>query len=398
VLQRVYNAEPIRDRASRVTPPLRVGLIASAVLHVLVILALLIGLPDFTHEREPPPDTAVAMIFQGPPQPSNKAPTPAPNAAPDSNNAPPAPPVTTPPKDEPVAPPPPPPPPPPQQQAAAPPIPAPPTPTPPTPAPPAPTPPAPMPPPPAPTPPVPLPTPPTPTPPAPAEQAQDALIPPPPAPPTTPIPAPTPAPTAKADQPPLPLPPSVPPPVTQVAKSDARSLPLPLPPPLVPAPPSPPSSTSQPNPTKNAAADSRAIDNTLEKLKQQLAMNQPPHARANPQSGGNGGGNPAANDTASLNAEQRGAIGDHVRECWTKDAGALNLDKMQVMLTVTTDATGVAREAKVVGSDLGRMGDPRFRAFAERAIRAVMDPRCANLPLPRTDLGRINVLTFRFSP
>ena len=80
---------------------------------------------------------------------------------------------------------------------------------------------------------------------------------------------------------------------------------------------------------------------------------------------------------------QRGAIGDHVRECWTKDAGALDIDKERVLLTVTTDATGVAREAKVAGGDVGRMSDPRFRAFAERAVRAIMDPRCANLPLPQ---------------
>ena len=81
-----------------------------------------------------------------------------------------------------------------------------------------------------------------------------------------------------------------------------------------------------------------------------------------------------------------------------RNAGALDIDKQRVLLTVTTDAAGVARRADVAGDDLGRMSDPRFRAFAERAIRAIMDPRCANLPLPNKVLGRINVLTFRFSP
>ena len=167
----------------------------------------------------------------------------------------------------------------------------------------------------------------------------------------------------------------------------------------VPAPPPPPSTTSQPNATKNPAPNSDSVDNTLEKLRQQLAQTQPPKSRANPRAGGqpNGGGNPQG-DTAALSADQRGAIGDHVRECWTKDAGALDVDKQRVLLTVTTDAAGVARRADVAGDDLGRMSDPRFRAFAERAIRAIMDPRCANLPLPNKVLGRINVLTFRFSP
>jgi hypothetical protein len=44
------------------------------------------------------------------------------------------------------------------------------------------------------------------------------------------------------------------------------------------------------------------------------------------------------------------------------------------------------------------MSDPVFRAFADRAINAVLDPRCANLPLPNHMLGRNTVLTFRFSP
>ena len=131
-----------------------------------------------------------------------------------------------------------------------------------------------------------------------------------------------------------------------------------------------------------------------------LAQTQPPKARANPKSGGapNSGGNPLGNDTAALSAAERGAIGDHVRECWTKDAGALDIDKDRVTLTVTTDASGEARLAVVAGGDIGRMSDPRFRAFAERAVRAVLDPHCANLPLPNKILGKVNVLTFRFSP
>ena len=146
--------------------------------------------------------------------------------------------------------------------------------------------------------------------------------------------------------------------------------------------------------------DSEETDNTLEKLRQKMRQAQPPKARPNPAAGGNpqGGGNPLGNDTAALSAAQRGAIGEHVRECWTKDAGALDLDKQRVLLTVETDPTGIARKAEVSGDDLARMSDPRFRAFAERAIRAVMDVRCANLPLPGNMLGKTNVLTFRFSP
>jgi hypothetical protein len=44
------------------------------------------------------------------------------------------------------------------------------------------------------------------------------------------------------------------------------------------------------------------------------------------------------------------------------------------------------------------MGDPRFRSFAERARRAVLDPRCSALPIPQADIGKVGKLTFRFKP
>lgn len=160
------------------------------------------------------------------------------------------------------------------------------------------------------------------------------------------------------------------------------------------------SQTSQPNATKNAAPDSSELNNTLEKLRSMTKQTKPPTAKANPVKGGApvAGGSPNGNITDQLSLEQRGAIGDKVRECWTKDPGALDLEKMSVMLTVTTDGTGVVRRAVVADEDQARLGDVRFRAFAERAVRAVMDVHCSALPLPKDKLGRVNELTFRFRP
>jgi hypothetical protein len=43
--------------------------------------------------------------------------------------------------------------------------------------------------------------------------------------------------------------------------------------------------------------------------------------------------------------------------------------------------------------------DEGFRAFAERAERAVLDPTCAKLPVPPDLLGKpAQELTFRFRP
>lgn len=325
---------------SGMNPELRRGAAVSAGLHVLVLAILLIGLPLF-RAPEAPPEEAVDMVFQGTAASSMQAPTPAPVPAPATTPVPlPVPPAPQPPAAQPNEAPPPPPPPPPPAPAPSP--------------------------------------------------AQPAVTPPTPSPP--PVPSPTPAPD-------LPLPPPPPAPTPPTPTPAAPAPPLPVPPLPVPPPPVP-SATSQPNPTKNPAAASQELQNTLEKLRAMVHQTQPPTARSNPAQGGapNGGGNPNGNDTSALTAAQRGTIGDHVRPCWTTDPGALDLDKMQALLTVTTDPSGVVREAEVAAADQGRLSDPRFRAFAERAVRAVMDPSCAALPLPRNMLGKVNVLTFRFSP
>ncbi len=138
----------------------------------------------------------------------------------------------------------------------------------------------------------------------------------------------------------------------------------------------------------------------MEKLRALQRQREAPRARANPTRGGavNGGGNPTGDDTSKLSASEARAVGEEVRRCWTFDAGAKDVDRMQVLLTVRTDQGGVVRQASVAPADLGRMGEPVFRAFSERAVRAVMDARCANLPLPRTMLGQSQTLTFRFRP
>ncbi len=138
----------------------------------------------------------------------------------------------------------------------------------------------------------------------------------------------------------------------------------------------------------------------MARLRALQRQTQPPTGRPNPAAaqGLQVGGSRQGDITASLSPQQTGAIGDRVRECWTKDAGALDIDKLTVQLIVTFDETGTARLAEVGDADRGKMGDPRFRAFAERAMRAVRDPKCANLPIPRNELGKVGVLTFRFRP
>jgi len=329
-----------------VTPALRRAALVSALLHVALIAALLIGLPGSTPPETPPPDEQVVemAVLEGPARVVMKA---------DQASDVPAPAVTP-------------------QTVAAPPTPEPPLPTPPEPPPPPPTPP---------------PPPPTPV------QAAPPM-------PQPPLPTPPPIPVADSPAPPAPPPPPVK--ALPVPPVPTPPPPLPVPTPPVPPPPAPPSRTTQPNVTKNPAPDTRAVENTLEKFRSQLAQNQPPTRKANPSQGGapKVGGSVNGDITSTLTGEQRGAIGEKVRDCWTKDSGAQDLDKMSVALRVTVDATGIVRDSAVAPEDFGRMSDPHFKAFAERAMRAPREARCSDLSklLPSSDLGRVMTLTFRFRP
>ncbi len=321
------------------TPELRRGGAVSAVLHGALLLALLLTL-------KPPPapplgESAVTMEFAIDPAQVQRAQTPSATPAPAPAEVPtPDLPSLDKPRPTPIeAPPPPPPPPPPAPTAAA-----------------------------------------APAAPAPPPAAQFA----PPAPVTVaPVPAPLPLPT-----PPLPVPPMPPPPV-------------PPPPAPRPAPERPnpaqrtPSTTSQPNPAKSTADDSKTLEATLEKYRSQQRQTQAPRAVYNPPRGGAvGGGSPDGIDNAKLSAASRGAIGDRIRECWTRDAGAKDADQLSARLKIITDPAGVVREATVVQPGAG----PAGLVFAERARRAALDPQCNPIPLPRQLLGQNHTFEIVFKP
>ena len=230
--------------------------------------------------------------------------------------------------------------------------------------------------------------------------------PPPPAPAHTEAPQPTPAPPKLIQIPSTPIPTPSPTPETvklqqpKPAEVAATTPSIPIPPEPVSAPPSQ-STTSQPNQTKNPVMDTESLENTLAKLRAVTKDKNPPKALANPYSGGatEDSGNPNSTDTSTLTAAERGAIGDAVRPCWTRDAGALNADQLQVMLQVTTGPDGVVHVAHVDPSYLDQVNsDPVLQAFSDRAINAVLDAQCATLPLPPSMLGQTHTFSFLFKP
>lgn len=220
-----------------------------------------------------------------------------------------------------------------------------------------------------------------------------------------------------------PAPPPPPPPPPQPVQSEAKPVPVP-PPPTPPTPtlaptrvpppppvksvqplkPPPPLDTvaRQPNPTKNVAPDTHSLLATLEKFSADQKQVAPPKHVYNPERGGRpqGGGAAHGNLTGALSTGQRKQIGDEVRRCYSEDTAARNYATYSAMMVVTIDATGEARDAEIAPTDMARAaGDPAFRAFAERARRAVLDPECSRLPVPPDLLGKPSAqLTFRFRP
>jgi len=229
---------------------------------------------------------------------------------------------------------------------------------------------------------------------APAKAPLEVAPPPPPPPPPPPKVEDVPAPPK--DVPPVPpkpalAPPKPPPPPTRTK-----------PPPTPPVKPPVKSARTQPNETKAAVPDTSSLLNTLEKFTADQPQIKPPTHRYNPERGGklNGGGAKSGNLTGELSDGQRRQIGDEVRRCYSEDTEARDYATYVATITVTIDATGEARDVKLSDTDTGRAGaDPAFRAFAERAERAVMDPTCAKLPVPPDMLGKPSQeLTFRFRP
>jgi len=217
-----------------------------------------------------------------------------------------------------------------------------------------------------------------------------------------PPPPPPPPPQPDLIRPPMPTP--TPPP--DITPAPAQMKPPPPKPLMKPQPTPPPklqSTKAQPHETKQAVPDTSALDNTLEKMLADQPQVKPPTHRYNPERGGIKGGGALTNHgnlTGALSAEQRKQIGASVRPCYSEDTEARNYATYSAIILVTIDAQGTARDVALSPQDQGRANaDPAFRAFAERAQRAVLDPQCAKLPVPPEMLGKPSQqLTFRFRP
>ena len=98
-----------------------------------------------------------------------------------------------------------------------------------------------------------------------------------------------------------------------------------------------------------------------------------------------------------LTATQIDLIRQTIRKCWHFPAGLKNAEDLIVDIKMELDESGTVIKAEIM--DSGRMqSDPDFRIAAENAHRAVLDPKCNPLPLPKDKYDEWKELELSFNP
>lgn len=89
------------------------------------------------------------------------------------------------------------------------------------------------------------------------------------------------------------------------------------------------------------------------------------------------------------------AIKSTIKKCWIIPAGLAKEMVVDLKMQLTEDGTVVKAEV----TDQGRMNnDPDFRLAAEAARRAVLDPECNPLPMPKENYSEWKNLELEFDP
>ena len=84
-------------------------------------------------------------------------------------------------------------------------------------------------------------------------------------------------------------------------------------------------------------------------------------------------------------------------KCWNLPAGAKDAGSLEIEIHTVMNQDGTVREARIANQ--ARMhGDPHYRALAESALRAVLNPRCSPLKLPLEKYDEWQVLNLVFNP
>ena len=97
---------------------------------------------------------------------------------------------------------------------------------------------------------------------------------------------------------------------------------------------------------------------------------------------------------AVVTASEVEGVRQKIRPCWNTFGGAKDAPVVSLFVQMNQNGTPVEADFK----DPGRMGDPVYRAAAESARRAILNPRCQPWPLSPEKYNSWRVITFNFDP
>ena len=99
----------------------------------------------------------------------------------------------------------------------------------------------------------------------------------------------------------------------------------------------------------------------------------------------------------TLTATQIDLVRQTIRKCWHFPAGLKDAETLAVDIKMELDPNGYVKKAEII--DKARMkSDSGFRIAAENAYRAVVDPECNPLPLPKDKYKEWKNLELNFNP
>jgi len=182
----------------------------------------------------------------------------------------------------------------------------------------------------------------------------------------------------KAPEPPKPEPPKPEPP-------------KPAPEAKKPEPPKPP----PPKPAPRNVVDS-VVDDIL-KNQQSTTKVQTPEQQPRPVQQVTRQAPAAPNLAAVVTASEIEGVRSKIRPCWNFPAGVRDQAGLIVTLVVQMNQDGTPVKAEL--KDTGRYNnDPTYRAAADAAHRAIMNPRCQPWPLSAEKFNNWRTITFNFDP
>ena len=90
-------------------------------------------------------------------------------------------------------------------------------------------------------------------------------------------------------------------------------------------------------------------------------------------------------------------VRQQIRECWSLPAGAMEAENLSIEIAMAMNPDGTVRQARIL-DQFRLQGDPFFRAAAESALRAVLNPRCNPLKLPPEKYQQWQNMVLIFDP